>query len=198
MLNQSFFGYKPDWIKYLDSATGLGSDWITHWKYWTGLGTQKSTIRSTLVQTLHAPKPVLPLIGIVDLTFRITNCRFPTRDCIPYVRSGLSQLAIRVKGFRVCALHCVRANDLDFAFCIGSFWRGHHVFRESNCVSLAHGPRLLFLLSRHRKAFLLLLIRSLLYIKICAPGNLWNELSKWWEPNALLRLGKCQAVLVGS
>ena len=30
----------------------------------------------------------------------------------------------------------------------------------------------LFLLSRHRKAFLLLLIRSLLQIKICAPGNL--------------------------
>jgi len=30
MLNQSFFGYKPDWIKYLDSATGLGSDWIMH------------------------------------------------------------------------------------------------------------------------------------------------------------------------
>ena len=32
----------------------------------------------------------------------------------------------------------------------------------SSCVSLAHGPRWLFLLSRHRKAFLLLLIRSLL------------------------------------
>jgi len=33
-------------------------------------------------------------------------------------------------------------------------------------------------------------------IKICAPGNLWNELSKRWEPNALLRLGnlKCQVV----
>jgi len=49
------------------------------------------------------------LDGIVALTFRITNCRFPTRDCIPFVRSGLSQLVIRVKGFRVCALHCVRA-----------------------------------------------------------------------------------------
>jgi len=23
-----FFGYKPDWIKYLDRCTGLGSDWI--------------------------------------------------------------------------------------------------------------------------------------------------------------------------
>ena len=51
MLNQSFFGYIPDWIKYLDSVTGLGSDWITHWKYWTGIGSQTSSIRSTLVTT---------------------------------------------------------------------------------------------------------------------------------------------------
>jgi len=28
---------------------------------------------------------------------------FPTRYCIPYVRSGLYQLVIRVKGFRVSA-----------------------------------------------------------------------------------------------
>ena len=34
---------------------------------------------------------------------------FPTCYCIPYVRSGLYQLVIRVKGFRVCALRCVRA-----------------------------------------------------------------------------------------
>jgi len=33
----------------------------------------------------------------------------PTRDCIPYMRSGLYQLVICVKGIRVCALHCVRA-----------------------------------------------------------------------------------------
>jgi len=37
MLNQSFFGYKADWIKYLDRSTGLGSDQITQWKFWTGL-----------------------------------------------------------------------------------------------------------------------------------------------------------------
>jgi len=30
--------------------------------------------------------------------------------------------------------------------------RGHHAFSESSCVLLAHGPRWLFLLSRHRKA----------------------------------------------
>jgi len=48
MLNQSFFGYKPDWIKYSDRSTGLGSDRVTQWKYWTGLGSQKSPICSTL------------------------------------------------------------------------------------------------------------------------------------------------------
>jgi len=29
-LIRGFFGCKPDWMKYLDSATGLGLDWITH------------------------------------------------------------------------------------------------------------------------------------------------------------------------
>jgi len=34
---------------------------------------------------------------------------FPTCDCIPYVRYGLYQLVIRVKGFRVCVLHSIYA-----------------------------------------------------------------------------------------
>jgi len=82
---------------------------------------------------------------------------FPTRYCIPFVRSGLYQLVIRVKEFRVSA------HDLD-SHCIIRFCprRGHHAFSESSCVSLPHRPRWLFLLLRHRKAFLLLLIRSLL------------------------------------
>jgi len=82
---------------------------------------------------------------------------FPTRYCIPYVRSGLYQLVIRVKGFRVSA------HDLDthcmIRFC-PSAWTPR--FQRVESVSLAHGPRWLFLLSRHRKAFLLLLLRSLL------------------------------------
>jgi len=41
-------------------------------------------------------------------TFSQYDLPFPTRYCIPYVRSGLYQLVIRVKGFRVCALYCVR------------------------------------------------------------------------------------------
>jgi len=44
-----FFGYKPDWIKYLDRSTGLGSDWTTQRKFWTGLGLQNSPICSTLL-----------------------------------------------------------------------------------------------------------------------------------------------------
>jgi len=48
-LIRGLFGYKPDWIKYLDSGTGLGLDWITHWKYWTRLESEKSSIRSTLL-----------------------------------------------------------------------------------------------------------------------------------------------------
>jgi len=46
---QSFFGCKPDWIKYFDMSTGLGLDRITERKFWTGLGIQKSPICSTLV-----------------------------------------------------------------------------------------------------------------------------------------------------
>ena len=46
-----FFGYKSDWIKYLDRSTGLGSDWISQRKSWTALGWQKSSICSTLIRT---------------------------------------------------------------------------------------------------------------------------------------------------
>jgi len=41
-------------------------------------------------------------------TFSHYDLPFPARYCIPYVRSSLYQLVIRVKGFCVCALHCVR------------------------------------------------------------------------------------------
>jgi len=55
MLNQSFFGYKPDWIKYFDRFTGSGSDGITERKVWTGLGFQKYAICSTLLQGTSPP-----------------------------------------------------------------------------------------------------------------------------------------------
>jgi len=78
---------------------------------------------------------------------------FPARYCILYVRFGLYQLVIRVKGIRVCALDWDR-EVTSFSHGIRSlvYRRGHHAFRESSFVSLAHGPRWLFLLSRHCKA----------------------------------------------
>jgi len=36
-----FFGYKPDWIKYFDRSTGLGSDRIIERKFWTGIRISK-------------------------------------------------------------------------------------------------------------------------------------------------------------
>ena len=45
--------------------------------------------------------------GHSGFTFSHYDLPFPTRYCIPYVRSGLYQLVICVKGIRVCALHCV-------------------------------------------------------------------------------------------
>jgi len=73
------------------------------------------------------------------------------------VRSGLYQLVMRVKGFRVSAYdldsHSVLLIGVDTTLS-----ESRAVYRHSP----AHGPRWLFLLSRHRKAFLLLLIRSLL------------------------------------
>jgi len=50
MLNQFFFGYKLDWIKYFDRSTGLGSHRITDREFWIGLGFQKSPICWTLLQ----------------------------------------------------------------------------------------------------------------------------------------------------
>ena len=49
--------------------------------------------------------------------FSHSDLPFPTRCCIPYVRSGLYQLVIRVKGFRVSAhdldLHSVLSIGVD-------------------------------------------------------------------------------------
>ena len=71
---------------------------------------------------------------------------FPTRYCIPYVRSGFYQLVIRVKGFRVSA------HDLDSHYSVLSIGVDTTLSESVECVSLVHGPRWLFLLSRHREA----------------------------------------------
>jgi len=52
-----------------------------------------------------------------EFNFSHSDLPFPTRCCIPYVRSGLYQLVIRVKGFRVSAhdldLHSVLSIGVD-------------------------------------------------------------------------------------
>jgi len=98
----------------------------------------------------------LVVAGIVDLPFRITTCRFLLAIVFRTWDLVCINLSFASRDF-VCPR--MTSNRIAFGFV---HRRGHHAFSESSCVSLAHGPRWLFLLSRHRKAFLLLLIRSLL------------------------------------
>jgi len=107
--------------------------------------------RMTIVQQISHCQTVSSYYS--GYTFLHYESPFPACDYIPYVRSGLYQLVIRVKRIRVCALHCVRAVTSS-SYCIRSFVhrRGHHALRKSSFVSPAHGPRWLFLLSRHCKA----------------------------------------------
>ena len=114
-------------------------------------------------------------------------------------RQGNSRVRAPLLACRSCPPHFRHSK-----FGLAAWWP---VFCESVvCSCFACGTRWLFLLSRHRQSifccFLLLLIKSLLWIKICAPGNLRKRTAKrWerWETYAWLRLGnwKCQAVLVG-
>ena len=60
-------------------------------------------------------------------TFSHYDLPFPTRYCIPYVRSGLYQLVIRQ------GISCVRAWP-RFALFGFVHRRGHHAFRESRVV----------------------------------------------------------------
>ena len=105
-----------------------------------------------------------PLIDYSGYTFSHYDLLFPTRYCIPYVKSGLYQLVICVKGIRVCALHCVRAaTSIRIAFEVLSFfWRGHHDAR-SRVVYRWHTDHVgCFCCRAIANQFLLLLIRSLL------------------------------------
>ena len=85
---------------------------------------------------------------VVDLTFRITTCRsllaiaFRTWDLVCINLSFASRDFV-----------CPRMTSIRIALFGFVHLREHHAFSESSCVSLAHGPRWLFLLSRHRKAF---------------------------------------------
>ena len=54
------------------------------------------------------------LAAVVDLTIRITNRHFTTRDCFLYLRTGLCQPVICAEGVssRVCARAQIRCTDL--------------------------------------------------------------------------------------
>ena len=94
-----------------------------------------------------------PAVSIVDLTFRILTCRFllavvsRTRDLV------CINLSFASRDF-VCARSTATSQQPRLRIALFGFVhrRGHHAFRESSCVSLVHGPRWLFLLSRHREA----------------------------------------------
>ena len=66
------------------------------WKHYTNI----SLLKSVYFAVFHSH------LTYSGYTFSHSDLPFPARCCIPYVRSGLCQLVIRVKGFRVCALHC--------------------------------------------------------------------------------------------
>ena len=62
-------------------------------------------------QEKFVPLHINPEYHYSGFNFSHYDLPFPTRYCIPYVRSGLYQLVIRVKGFRVSAhdlnTHCM-------------------------------------------------------------------------------------------
>jgi len=113
-------------------------------------------LRVSSRETIHANFSVGGHSYIVDLPFRITTCRFLLAIVFRTWDLVCINLSFASKDFV-----CPRMTSIRIA--IGFVHRrGHHAFRESSFVSLVHRPRQLFLLSHHRKAFLLLLIRSLL------------------------------------
>ena len=131
---------------------------------------------------------------IVDLTFRITTCHF----LLAIVSRSWDLVCISLS-FASRDFVCPRMTSIRIAF--GFVHRhGHHALRESSFVSPAHGPRWLFLLSRHRKAISAAANQKPFVNKDLCTRKSVKRTIKWWEPKALLRLGnlKWQAVLVGS
>ena len=68
-------------------------------------------LRVSSRETIHANFSVGGAFLYSGFNFWHYDLPFPTRYCIPFVRSGLYQLVIRVKGFRVSAhdldSHCI-------------------------------------------------------------------------------------------
>ena len=89
-------------------------------------------LRVSSREIIHANFSVGGAFLYSGFNFSHSDLPFPTRCCIPYVRSGLYQLVIRIKGFRVSAhdldSHSVLSNGVDTTLlervklCIASAW----------------------------------------------------------------------------
>ena len=109
--------------------------------------------RFVLIASVQVEPVIIAGCIYSGFTFSQYDLPFPTSYCIAYVRSGLYQLVIRVKGIRVGAR--LRSHShLVFAF-YSKFglaaWRLH--FLWASCRScFACGTRWLFLLSCHSQS----------------------------------------------
>jgi len=98
------------------------------------------SLRVSSRETIHANFSVGGHSYIVDFTFRITTCRF----LLAIVSRSWDLVGINLS-FPSRDFVCPHMTSIRIAFGF-VHRRGHHAFRKSNCVSLAHGPRWLFLL----------------------------------------------------
>ena len=82
-------------------------------------------------------------VSIVDLTFRITTCRSPLAIAFRTWDLVCINLSFASRDFV-----CPRMTSIRIAWFVFVHRRGHHAFRKSSFVSLAHGQRWLFLSDR--------------------------------------------------
>ena len=123
--------------------------------------------------------------------FSHSDLPFPTRCCIPYVRSGLYQLVMRVKGFRVSA------HDLDWHSVLSI--DVNTTLSESSCVSLARTTLAVsavaasqsFSAAANQKPFVNKDLCTRKSVKRTIKVVRAKRLASAWQL-------KCQAVLVGS
>jgi len=80
------------------------------------------TLDSVLLPIVIKPKVVTEVQQYSGFNFSHYDLPFPTRCCIPFVRSGLYQLVMSVKGFRVSAhyldSHSVLSIGVDTTFLV--------------------------------------------------------------------------------
>ena len=142
----------------------------------------------------------LLVASIVDLTLRILTCRFLLAVVSRTWDLVCINLSFASRDF-VCARSTATSNNLDYAlhfrFCPWAWtprFQGVELCTTSTRTTLAVSavaPSCSFSAAANQKPFV--------NKELCTRKSV-KRTTKWWEPNALLRLGslKCQAVLVGS